>query len=242
MKAFKTHIVPKKGFENVSHGEAPQHFKGLQIPSEIWSGLSKSFGFYHTSYTIRIILKVYFEDHHSSCNIQIKILWVLFKYKLKFLTVTVKKYAHFCFKVPQLWTYLCCQNLQAFFCNKSKQKSSSSGSEDQRFWEVPEKEWLTDLLRKRCNTQLLNIRNNWTKEVLADGTHHMLISIKKPQSLFWCRVGAIFILYLSTNLLYLLLYFKIYSCLKNIQGFVLLFMSCFRYRRKIAKFIYCVYN
>lgn len=112
-----------------------------------------------------------------------------------------------------------------FFCNKSKQKSSSSGSEDQRFWEVPEKEWLTDLLRKRCNTQLLNIRNHWTKEVLADGTHHMLISIKRPQSLFWCRIGAIFILYLSTNLLYLLLCFKIYSCLKNIQviqGFVLL--------------------
>lgn len=26
------------------------------------------------------------------------------------------------------------------FCNKSKQKSSSSGSEDQRIWEVPEKE------------------------------------------------------------------------------------------------------
>lgn len=55
---------------------------------------------------------------------------------------------------------------------------------------------------------------------------------------------AIFILYLSTSLIYLLftLCFKIYSCLKNSQGFVLLFMSCFRYKRKKAKFIYCVYN
>lgn len=68
MKAFKTHTVPNKGYENVSPGEVPQHFKGLQITSEIWGDLSKSFGFDHTSYTIRIFLKMYFEDHHSSCN------------------------------------------------------------------------------------------------------------------------------------------------------------------------------
>lgn len=98
IKVFKTHILPKKGYENVSHREAPKHFKGLQITSEICGGLSKSFGFDTTSYTIKIILKVYFEDQHSSCNTQI--LQILFKYKQKFLTVTPKKY--FCFKVPQL--------------------------------------------------------------------------------------------------------------------------------------------
>lgn len=67
---------------------------------------------------------------------------------------------------------------EGFFCNKSKHVSSSSGSEDKRFWGVPDKEWLKNLLRKRCNTQLLSIRNHWTKEILVDGIHHMLISIK----------------------------------------------------------------
>lgn len=71
MKAFKTHILPNKGYENVSHGEAPKHFKGLKMTSEIWGGIFKSFGFDYKSHTIKIILKVYFEDHHSSCNTQI---------------------------------------------------------------------------------------------------------------------------------------------------------------------------
>jgi len=55
-------------------------------------------------------------------------------------------------------------NLQKAFLYhiKTKQKSPSSGSEDQSFWEVPDKERLTHLLRKGCNTQLLNIRYHWT--------------------------------------------------------------------------------
>lgn len=47
MKAFKTHTLLNKGYENASHGEAPQHFKGLHTTSEIWGDFSKSFAFDH---------------------------------------------------------------------------------------------------------------------------------------------------------------------------------------------------
>lgn len=67
-------------------------------------------------------------------------------------------------------------NLQkAFFVpNQKKLKISILWKWRSEFLEVPDKEWLTDLLRKGHNTQLLNIRNHWTKEILVDGIHHML--------------------------------------------------------------------
>lgn len=79
----------------------------------------------HLAFTTHPILSGSFWKHILNTTalaiLEFKFFRVLFKYKLKFLTVTVKKYARFCFEVPQLWTYLCCQNLQkVFVTNQNK--------------------------------------------------------------------------------------------------------------------------